>query len=86
MVLHLVTLLRAFEFSVRTAQQSKTKNTRTTLLTTISSSSQNFGPKIHQLGGLEGRDKPGLVVNAQLGDLNQTKTKHTLEKAQNIQQ
>ena len=47
---------------------------------------QNFGPKIHQFGGLEGRAKPGLVVDAQLGDLNQTTTKNALEKAQNTQQ
>ena len=33
-----------------------------------------------------GGDKPLLVVDAQLGDLNQTTTTNTLEKAQNTQQ
>ena len=47
---------------------------------------QYFDPKTYQLGGLEGRDKPGLVVDAQLGDLNQITTKTNLEKAQNTQQ
>ena len=45
-----------------------------------------FCPKTHELGGFEGRTKPGLVVDAQLGDLNQTTTKNALEKAQNTQQ
>ena len=46
---------------------------------------QDFDPKTHQLGGLEGRAKPGLVVDAQMGDLTQT-TKDALEKAQKTQQ
>ena len=43
-------------------------------------------PKTHQLGGFEGGGKPLLVVDARLGDLNQTTTKNALEKAQKIQQ
>ena len=35
---------------------------------------------------MEGRDEPGLVVNSQFGDLNQTTTKNAPEKAQNTQQ
>ena len=45
-----------------------------------------LAPETHQLGGLEGGDKPLLVVDAQLGDLNQTTTQNTLDKAQNTQQ
>ena len=48
------------------------------LLVITSYYKQDFGPKSHQLGGLEGRAEPGLVVDAQLGDLNQTTTKNTL--------
>ena len=36
--------------------------------------SQNFGPNPHQLCGFKGGDKPLLVVDAQLGYLNQTTT------------
>ena len=40
----------------------------------------------HQLSGLEGRAKPGLVAHAQLVDVTQTTTKNTLEKTQKTQQ
>ena len=41
---------------------------------------------MHQLSGFEVGDKPLLVVDAQLGDLNQTTTTNALEKAQKTKQ
>ena len=45
-----------------------------------------FDPKTHQLGGFDGGDKTGLVVDAQLGGLTQTTTTNTCKKAQNTEQ
>ena len=45
-----------------------------------------LAPNKHQLSWCEGGDKPLLVVDAQLGDLNETTSKHAPQKAQNTQQ
>ena len=78
--------LSCFLFVCFSAVNTHTHTHKHTQLKRQKESNRILTPKTHQLSGFEVGDKPLPVVDAQLGDLNQTTATNALEKAQKTQQ